>query len=93
MILSIEENRRSLEVERLQIASHVGEIMAEAMSLAPDTYVVEYRPGVKMDYCFHLHPEKPRPDKALIDIVYDPKRPSRGAGGQVQREDLGDRRR
>jgi hypothetical protein len=30
MILSIEENRRSLEVERLQIASHVGEIMAEA---------------------------------------------------------------
>ncbi len=72
MILSSEENRRSLEAERLEIASRVGEIMAEAVAMVPHTYVVVYKPGIKMDYCFHLHPEKPRPDKALIDIVYDP---------------------
>ena len=73
MILSSEENRRSLEAEKREIASQVGELMAEAMAMVPHTYVVVYRPGVKMDYCFHLCPENPRPDKALIDIVYDPK--------------------
>jgi hypothetical protein len=73
MILSTKEDRESLEKDRLKIASQVGEIKAEAMALVPHTYVVFYHPEeIKFDYCFHAFPEKIRPDKAEIDIVYDP---------------------
>ena len=73
MILSTKEDRESLEKDRLKIASQVGEIKAEAMALIPHTYVVFYHPEeIKFDYCFHAVPEKIRPDKAEIDIVYDP---------------------
>ena len=72
MILSTAEDRVSLERDRVEIASRVGEIRAEAMAMVPHTYVVNYAGGVKMDYCFHVAPERPRPDKALIDIMYDP---------------------
>ena len=72
MIMSTSEDRVSLERDRVKIASRVGEIKAEAMALKPHTYVVNYAEDVKMDYCFHIAPEKPRPDKAHIDIMYDP---------------------
>lgn len=72
MIMSTEEDRESLERDRLEIAGQVGTIMAECMALVPHTYVVVYEPGVKMDYCFHVPPEKIRPDKQHMDIIYDP---------------------
>lgn len=72
MIVSKREDIRSLEEDRYMIASKVGEIRSEAMALVPHTYVVNYEEGVKMDYCFHVYPERPRPDKAYIDIIYDP---------------------
>lgn len=74
MILSSEEDRQSLEKDRLKIATQVGEIKAEAMSPGvPHTYVVFYHPEeIKFDYCFHTFPEKSRPDRANIDILYDP---------------------
>lgn len=70
MIVSKREDIRSLEEDRYMIASKVGEIRSEAMALKPHTYVVNYEEGVKMDYCFHVYPERPRPDKAYIDIIY-----------------------
>lgn len=73
MILSTKEDRESLEKDRLKIASQVGEIKAEAMALVPHTYVVFYHPEeIKFDYNFHALPEEVRPDKAKIDIIYDP---------------------
>jgi len=60
-VLSSVEDREGLERDRLKTASRVGKIMAEAMSTVPHTYVVVYEPGLKMDYCYHVLPEKPRP--------------------------------
>ena len=72
-ILSTEEDRESLEKDRLKIASQLGEIKAEAMSLIPHTYVVFYhRDEIKFDFNFHAIPERNRPDKANIEILYDP---------------------
>ncbi len=71
-ILSSLEDREGPERDRLKTASRVGQIMAEAMSTVPHTYVVVYEPGVKMDYCYHVLPEKPRPDRRFVDVLYDP---------------------
>jgi hypothetical protein len=72
-ILSTEQDRESLEKDRLMIASQIGEIKAEAMSLVPHTYVVFYVPEeIKFDFSFHVLPEPARPDRAKIDIIYDP---------------------
>lgn len=72
MILSTREDAQSLENERLEIARKIGEVRAEAMG-RPHTYAVIYEPlGIKVDYCFHLVAENPRPDKAGIEILYDP---------------------
>jgi len=71
-LMSTKEDRESLEKDRLGIANRVGNIMAECMALVPHTYVVIYEPGVKMDYSFHVIPEKIRPDKQYMDIIYDP---------------------
>ncbi len=78
-ILSTEQDRESLEKDRLEIASQLGEIKAEAMPLVPHTYVVFYHPDeIKFDFNFHSIPERNRPDKAEIEIMYDPT-------GQLQR--------
>ncbi len=71
-ILSSVEDREGLERDRVKTAGRVGEIVAEAMSTVPHTYVVVYEPGVKMDYCYHVLPEKPRPDRVFVDVLYDP---------------------
>jgi hypothetical protein len=72
-ILSTEQDRESLEKERLKIASQIGEIKAEAVSQFPHTYVVFYDPEeLKFDFNFHVLPEQARPDKAKIDVIYDP---------------------
>lgn len=72
MILSTREDAQELENERFEIASKVGKIRAEVLG-RPRTYVVVYEPfGIKVDYCFHFISEKPRPDKANIEILYDP---------------------
>jgi hypothetical protein len=73
-ILSTEQDRESLEKERLKTANQIGKIKAEAMSPGlPHTYVVFYDPEeIKFDFNFHVLPEQPRPDKAKIDILYDP---------------------
>jgi hypothetical protein len=72
-ILSTERDREGLEKERLKIASQIGEINAEAMSQFPHIYVVFYDPEeIKFDFNFHILPERARPDKAKIDVIYDP---------------------
>jgi predicted nucleotidyltransferase len=72
-ILSTEQDRESLEKDRLKIASQLGEIEAEAMSLIPHTYVVFFHQDeIKFDFNFHAIPERNRPDKADIEILYDP---------------------
>jgi hypothetical protein len=72
-ILSTEQDRESLEKERLRIATQIGEIKAEAMSQFPHTYVVVYDPEeIKFDFNFHVLLEHARPDKANIDVIYDP---------------------
>jgi hypothetical protein len=73
-ILSTEQDRKSLENDRLKIAGQIGEIKAEAMSAGiPHTYVVFYNPEeIKFDFNFHVLPEQPRSDKAKIDILHDP---------------------
>jgi hypothetical protein len=72
-VLSSEQDRESLEKERLEIASQIGEIKAEAMSQFPHTFVVFYDPEeIKFDFNFHVLPEQARPDKAKIDVIYDP---------------------
>lgn len=72
MVLSSQEDRIGLEKNSLEIAKQVGDIMSESMSTVPHTYVVVYEPGIKMDYSFHMFPEKPRSDKVFIDVLYDP---------------------
>jgi hypothetical protein len=72
MVLSTREDRDSLEKEIFKIASKVGKVRAEIMG-RPHTYVVVYEPhGIKLDYALHYLPEKPRPDKASVEILYDP---------------------
>jgi hypothetical protein len=73
-ILSTEHGRESLENDRLKIANRIGEIKAEAMSAGiPHTYVVFYNPEeIKFDFNFHTLPEQTRPDRAKIDVLYDP---------------------
>lgn len=74
VILSTEQDRESLEKDRLKIANRIGEIKAEAMSAGvPHTYVVFYNAGeIKFDFNFNTLPEQPRSDKAKIDVIYDP---------------------
>jgi len=68
-----EEDRESLKKDRLKIAEKVGEIKAESISIFPYVYVVFYEEEeIKVDYSWHLLPEANRPDKAHLDILYDP---------------------
>ncbi|MHA1303447.1 MAG: nucleotidyltransferase domain-containing protein [Candidatus Heimdallarchaeaceae archaeon] len=73
IILSSEEDREDLEKEVEDLAKKVGKIKVEAWAGVPHTYVVFYdAEEVKVDFSFHIFPEKRRPDRATIEILYDP---------------------
>ncbi|MEE9410801.1 MAG: hypothetical protein V3V41_07730 [Candidatus Heimdallarchaeota archaeon] len=68
-----EEDREGMKKDRLKIAKQVGNIKSESISGFPYVYVVFYeQEEIKVDYCFNILPVENRPDRAHIDILYDP---------------------
>lgn len=71
ILCETEEDRISMKEDRHSIAQKIGKLKAEAMAF-PYTYVTFYEEEVKVDFSFHLIPPETRPDKAYINIIYDP---------------------
>lgn len=73
IICETEEDRKGMKEDRLSIAQQIGKLKAEAMSIFPYTYVTFYEEEeVKVDFSFSLIPPARRPDKANVNIIYDP---------------------
>jgi len=73
-VMCLEENHQSLLDDRYKIAEKVGEIKCAAIPPVSDQMLVVFyeKEEIKVDFSYSILPLKTRPDRAFIDVPYDP---------------------